>query len=139
MSATHLPFPEPIPPSYTLDGMLEALRISKPNMYRAGLHHQIRRYPVGGRDFIYNAEDVRNWAKRLARRSILVAWGLLGAKSPLSSAPEREDLDEVCPRCREFALGHPEIRGLMRCVNGHEIQVSQNGRRPRVRQTPRKT
>ncbi len=139
MSATPLPLPEPIPPSYTLDGMLEALRLSKPNLYRAGLHRQIRRYPVGGRDFIYNAEDVRNWAKRLARRNILVAWGVLGAKSPLSSAPQRDDLDQVCPRCHAFAMRHPEIRGLVRCVNGHEAQVSQNGRRPPAGQNHRKT
>ncbi len=139
MSATQLPLPEPIPPSYTLDGMLEALRLSKPNMYRAGLHRQIRRYPVGGRDFIYNADDVRTWAKRLARRSILVAWGVLGAKSPLSSAPERDDLDQVCPQCQAFAMRHPQIRGLVRCVNGHELQANQNGHRPSVRRNQRKT
>ncbi len=111
----------PIPPSYTLEGALKKLGLgARQSFYQAGLHEQVHRYLVGQRTYVYDAADVDVWAARMVRRRILIAWGLLSEKSPLTKAPVKDSLDTTCPVCGGFALRHPEMAQTIRCEAGHE-------------------
>lgn len=120
----------PIPSSYTLDDTLRKLGLGvRQGFYQARLHEHIQRYLVGQRTFVYDADDVDEWAVRMARRRILVAWGVLSEKSPLADAPVKDGLDTTCPICGAFALRHPQAGARIRCEAGHETSRRRKPRR----------
>jgi len=166
---------DPLPSSYTLASMLAVFRFSRQNLYQTGLLDYIVRYSVNGERtrskgqntvaWVYDAESVMDWVKRLARRRILVEWGLLRGSAALLNAPadgKREtilaclpqskqalllvatgveaDLDTQCPKCGQFALRHPGQPGRVRCKAGHdtgEPRAVVTRRRRAPRKSPR--
>ena len=156
----------PLPSSYTMDSLLSVFGFSRQNLYQTGLLDHIVRYSVSGERstrgkggqntgvWVYDAESVKDWAKRLARRRILVEWGLLRRTVALPNAPadgKREtilaclpqskqallsaatveaDLDTQCPKCGQFALFHPGQPGRVRCEAGHDTGRSVVARSP---------
>lgn len=143
----------PLPPSFTLADMLAVFSFTRQNLYQSGLLGHIVRYPVSGARnggpstgvWVYDADSVLDWARRLARRHILVEWGLLSKTSPLPNAPadgkmrtilaclpqskqallsasagHEANLDTQCPKCGRFALRHPEQTDRIRCQAGHD-------------------
>jgi len=167
----------PLPSSYTMDNLLSVFGFTRQNLYQTGLLDHIVRYSVSGErstrgkggsstsSWVYDAESVMDWEKRLARRRILVEWGLLSGSAALLNAPadgKREtilaclpqskqalllaatgveaDLDTQCPKCGQFALRHPGQPGRVRCEAGHdtgEPRAVVTRRRRAPRKSPR--
>jgi hypothetical protein len=151
--------------------MLAVFSFTRQNLYQSGLLDHIVRYPVSGvRNggpstgvWVYDADSVLDWARRLARRHILVEWGLLSKTSPLPNAPadgkprtilaclpqskqallsasasHATNLDAQCPKCGQFALRHPEQTNRIRCQAGHDTDALRATATVR-RRPPRKT
>lgn len=96
--------PAAIPRSYALPAVLELLGLpNNSTFYRSGLADHIAHYPPG----VYDADDVEDWAQRLARRRALVALGALSDKSALVDAPTADDYDAPCPACDRLATVRP--------------------------------
>lgn len=93
-----MPRPKRLPPSYTLADTLELLGLSNPgNLHNA--HLPITKYSPG----VYDAEQVEDWAQRLARRRAWIALDCLGEKARLADAPATDMYDVPCPECESTA------------------------------------
>lgn len=96
--------PNSIPRSYALAAVLELLALpSNSTFYRSGLADRIAHYPPG----VYDADDVEDWAQRLARRRAFIALGVLSDKAALVDAPTADDYDAPCPACDRLATVRP--------------------------------
>lgn len=112
----------PIPPSYDLETTLRLLGLNNLAMFtKSGLRGQIS--VVSDRHLLFDPNDVRRWAKRLARLRIRAAWGEVtmgGRGNRLVDAPTDTERDTVCPRCGDFAQSEPGPQPQrVRCIQGH--------------------
>lgn len=109
-------------PVYDLDDTLNVLGLkSRQLFHQSGLAHSIRFYQVG-KVRLYNAADVQEWARRLARLRLAQRAAELRQRYPLTQAPATAERDAVCPKCQAFA--RRSANGDLWCLQGHRTPPS---------------
>ena len=113
---------KPLPPAYDLSTTLKMLGLKSRQAFRQARLDTVLR-PLGGvesRITLFDAREVQDWAKRLARLRIMQAAGEVSPKTPLLEAPADSKRDTTCPRCSAFALQTPSATSpTIFCIKGH--------------------
>lgn len=111
---------QPLPPAFDLTTTLKMLGLNSRQAFRQARLDTVLKPLTGveSRITLFDAREVRDWAKRLARLRILQAWGEVSARAPLLDAPASTKRDTACPKCGGFAQLN-EDRSRARCLANH--------------------
>lgn len=113
---------KPLPPAYDLSTTLKMLGLKSRQTFRQARLDTVLKSLTGveSRITLFDAREVQDWAKRLARLRIMQAAGEVSPKTPLIDAPADSKRDTTCPRCGAFALRNPLTSSqTIFCIKGH--------------------